>query len=263
MQNERFESWQGRIIWSADGVSWNYLYEMLKRPDFPRDEVAVKLDRLFLTKYGLDKIDEVQDLGIPVFADAKIVEIPIKTMELVKLHLEHRPWMLNVMAQITNTGVSPGVQGAGYADKIPLDVLNDFAIACREVGTKPCAVTVLTSKIPTLVEYEYDGMNVNSVVLGYVSLAVNCGVTDIVCSPREAEFLRGLAGDWADSVRFNTPGVRLADSSKDDQQRVMTPGEALVKGANRLVIGRDLGRNGDFVGNLEKIMADIREWEMK
>jgi len=262
MQNQ-FADWNGRIIWSADNISWNYLYEILSRPDFPRDEVAVKLDRLFLTECGLDKIDEVQGLGIPVFADAKIVEIPSKTMEIVKLHLKHHPWMLNVMAQIANTGVSPGLREAEIAEDEPLDVLNDFAIACKEAGTKPCAVTVLTSKTPDLVGYEYGGLDVDAVVLGYVSLAVNCGVTDIVCSPKEADFLRGVTGDWAADLRLNTPGVRLASSSKDDQKRVMTPGEALAKGADRLVIGRDLSRNGDFVGNLQKIMTDIHEWETK
>lgn len=262
MQN-RFDDWQGRIIWSADGLSWPELREILRRDDFPRNEVAVKLDRLFLTKYGLNKIAAVQELGIPVFADAKIVEIPSKSMELVEEHLKHHPWMLNVMAQIANTGISPSVDATGLVDDTEIDVLNRFAIACKDAGTKSCVVTVLTSKTPTLVQYEYNGLDVNAAVLGYVSLAVSCGVTDIVCSPKEAEFMRGRTGAWTDRVKFNTPGVRLADSSKDDQKRVMTPGEALAKGANRLVIGRDLSRGGDFVGNLRKIMMDIHKWEVE
>lgn len=260
MHDERFKDWQGRIIWSADGISWPELREILQKDNFPRDEVAVKLDRLFLTKYGLDKISKVQEMGVPVFADAKIVEIPSKTMELVKLHLEQRPWMLNVMAQIANTGVNPSMRGAEITDD-ELDVLNEFATECKEAGTKSCVVTVLTSKSDNLVEYEYN-VSTNEAVFSYVSLASSCGVTDIVCSPKEAEFLRQASG-WPEYMQLNTPGVRLASSSKDDQKRVMTPGEALSKGADRLVIGRDLSRNGEFQKNLGDILEDIHAREQK
>lgn len=255
-----FSNWQGRIIWSADNLDWPQLREILADDDFPRDQVAVKLDRLFLTKYGLDKISKVQKMGVPVFADAKIVEIPSKTMELVKLHLEQRPWMLNVMAQITNTGVNPSMREAEITVD-ELDVLNEFATECKEAGTKSCVVTVLTSKSDNLVEYEYN-VSTNEAVFSYVSLASSCGVTDIVCSPKEAEFLRQASG-WPEYMQLNTPGVRLASSSKDDQKRVMTPGEALSKGADRLVIGRDLSRNGEFQKNLGNILEDIHVWEQK
>lgn len=258
--NTNFSDWNGKIIWSADGLSWSELREILSRDSFPREEVAVKLDRLFLTKYGLDKIAAVQEMGIPVFADAKIVEIPSKTMEIVRLHLEYRPWMLNVMAQVMNTGVNQGMRDEGTTDE-PLDVLCDFASACADVGTRSCVVTVLTSKTENLVEYEYN-TDPKSAVYDYVSVASSCGVTDIVCSPKEADFLRNeVQGQWTGNLKFNTPGVRLPDSSKDDQARVMSPGEALAKGVDRLVIGRDLSRNGDFAGNLAKILANIREWE--
>lgn len=261
MSTKQFSDWTGRIIWSADGLDWPSLEAILRREDFPRDQVAVKLDRLFLTRYGLNTIGWVQEkIGVPVFADAKIVEIPSKTMELVKLHLEQQPWMLNVMAQIANTGVNPSMREKRITDD-ELDVLNQFATECKQAGTKPCVVTVLTSKTDSLAEYEYN-VTTNEAVFSYVSLAIGCGVTDIVCSPKEAEFLRQATG-WPEYMRLNTPGVRLASSSKDDQERVMTPGEALFKGADRLVIGRDLSRNREFKENLENILADIQAWEQK
>lgn len=95
----------GKIIWSADNLTDKELLEIVTGADFPREKVAVKLDRLFLTKYGLAMIRRVQEeAGVAVFADAKIVEIPSKTLEIVKVHLEYQPWMLNVMAGICNTG---------------------------------------------------------------------------------------------------------------------------------------------------------------
>lgn len=240
-----FEDFSGKIIWSADGISLNQLLEIIEG-DFPRESVAIKLDRLFLTKYGLGVITEVQKRGVPVFADAKIIEIPTKTQEIAKLHLEHSPWMLNVMAGICNTGILP--LGTTSPD---VDELYHFANLCAEVGTKSCVVTVLTSKTYTLALDEFSRPAIAQVEY-YTKLATSCGITDLVCSPIEARHARALS-----SIDINTPGIRLSDSSKDDQARVNTPAQALANGANRLVIGRDLSRDGKFAENLAKIMANI------
>ncbi len=37
-----------------------------------------------------------------------------------------------------------------------------------------------------------------------------------------------------------TPGIRPADTSQDDQSRIVTPKEALKAGSNYLVIGRPI-----------------------
>lgn len=253
-----FEDFTGKIIWSADDLTDKELMEVVTRADFPREKVAVKLDRLFLMKYGLGMIRRVQEEAkVPVFADAKIVEIPSKTLEIVKLHLEYQPWMLDSMAGICNTGVVKTVMLLDD-ETSPLDVLCDFAELCKAAGTKSCVVTVLTSKTSKLVKWEFHHREANQQVRRYAELASYAGVTDLVCSPLEAEYLRSqsLAG-----LQLNTPGVRLATSSKDDQARVMTPGEALKAGADRLVIGRDLSRDGKFLENLAKIEEDC--WQIK
>lgn len=242
-----FENFKGNIIWSADGISLPELLNTLRREDFPREHVAVKLDRLFLTTYGLNAISAVQQLGIPVFADAKIIEIPSKVQEIAKLHLEHRPWMLNAMAGICNNGVAPTRPGDSEADEI-----YQFANLCRDAGTKSCVVTVLTSKKPNFASHEFNS-TVREAVEFYTELSINCGITDIVCSPLEASYVRALDP----SIDINTPSVRLPDSSKDDQGRVATPAEALAYGATRLVIGRDLSRGGKFKENYAAIMANI------
>jgi orotidine-5'-phosphate decarboxylase len=59
----------------------------------------------------------------------------------------------------------------------------------------------------------------------------------VVCSPREITLLRSRFGD---SLTIVTPGVRPAGSASDDQQRVMTPADAIRAGADRLVIGRPI-----------------------
>ncbi len=264
-------NFSGKIFWSADDISLKSLLEIVKRPDFPR-EVGVKLDRVFLSEYGYGAIDAVQNEGVPVFADVKLIEIPSKILALTKQVLEHKPFMVNVMAGSCSTGVTPGDFDEGRTP--PRDVLCDFAELCRDAGTRSCAVTVLTSKTQPTVAAEFgvgtrdavdwSGLNPakgnasNVAVTWYAMLAEECGLTDLVCSPHEAKYLRERA--LVGKLTLNTPGVRLPESSRDDQNRVMSPGEALKYGADRLVIGRDLSRNGEFQENYEKIKADIAKW---
>lgn len=242
------------LFWSADGIPKDTLYSILGQDDFPRDRVGVKLDRLFLTKHGLGCIREVQEnYQIPVFADAKIIEVPSKVLELTKEHLEYQPYMLNVMAGACSTWLGPK-ELVKEQDKP--DLLYDFATLCREAGTLSCAVTVLTSKTPHAISNEYNS-TAESAVLDYAELMQKCGLTDIVCSPQEA----GYIIENQISLDINTPGVRLPGSNKDDQSRVTTPYDAIAYGVKRIVVGRDIYRKGEdystVITNIEKIFANI------
>lgn len=243
------------LIWSADGIPQDTLYQILGRDDFPRDRVGIKLDRLFLTIYGLKCISEIQEqFQIPVFADAKIIEVPSKVLEITKLHLEHRPWMLNVMAGACDKWQTRSDKGV--ESEKDYDLLYHFAKLCEEVGTKSCAVTVLTSKTPHAISCEFNTTPENAVI-DYARLMENCGLTDIVCSPQEATALR----EDECYMDINTPGVRLPGSSVDDQSRIDTPHGAISSGAKRVIMGRDIYRTGEsydvIAPHIEKILANI------
>jgi orotidine-5'-phosphate decarboxylase len=74
-------------------------------------------------------------------------------------------------------------------------------------------------------------------VVSLVTLGHQFGLRGVVCSPREIMPLRSKFGD---SLTIVTPGVRPAGSAFDDQERVLTPAEAIQAGANHLVIGRPI-----------------------
>ncbi|NBU69560.1 MAG: hypothetical protein EBS49_08140 [Verrucomicrobia bacterium] len=57
----------------------------------------------------------------------------------------------------------------------------------------------------------------------------------MVCSPHEAKTERVR---WGSQGEIVTPGVRPPGSDKGDQSRVMTPEEAILAGASRIVLGR-------------------------
>lgn len=246
---------QIKVIWSADNIPEQAIYKVIARDDFPRDRVAIKLDRLFFMQHGLNVISEVQTkYRVPVFVDAKIIEVPSKVLGITEQYLKYEPWMLNVMAGACSTWKSP--DSLGVKDEKDYDLLYNFAKLCSAAGTLSCAVTVLTSKTQYAVLNEYN-CTAESSVIHYSHLMEECGLTDIVCSPQEAA---ALIRDGC-RLDINTPGVRLPGSSKDDQSRINTPHDAITFGAKRIVVGRDIYRKGEpydnIVPNIERIFADI------
>ena len=69
-----------------------------------------------------------------------------------------------------------------------------------------------------------------------------CGLDGVVCSAAEAPALRRSLGR---DFLLVTPGIRLADSERDDQVRIVTPQAAIANGADYLVIGRPITRAAD------------------
>jgi orotidine-5'-phosphate decarboxylase len=233
------------VIWSADLENKTELRIALSMEN-PLQ--LVKLDRYALTLMGLDTIGIIQDMGYKVFADAKIGEIPDKSLKIARLHLEQGPWMLNVFADIWSTGHMT------HPDPHQVDALKRFADLCHDAGTLPCGVTVLTSKTSEVVFRQFNGRSSIDQVLVFAGILAEAGFTDVVCSPLEAAAIKAEA--TLRHLSLNTPGVRLGSSSSHDQARIDTPAGALASGADRLVIGRDL-TNGDLAENFARIAADI------
>jgi orotidine-5'-phosphate decarboxylase len=127
-----------------------------------------------------------------------------------------------------------------------------FSELCKDAGTKPCAVTVLTPKRQRAVQAEY-GKSRMEVVMDYAKLSFDCGCMDVVCSSEESLSVHEIN----EALGINTPAIRLPKSSHDDQSNVNTPYAAFKNCATRLVIGRDISRGNDFYGNLAQIWANI------
>jgi orotidine-5'-phosphate decarboxylase len=232
-----------RIIWSADVPDEETLMGQLDRMPELR---VVKIDRLFVTDIGLGVIDRLRERGLMIFDDAKIVEIPTKLEAIAEKHCKHQPWMLNCMAG--------GISSLSVVHEEQVDGLKRFADVCHHYDVRPCGVTVLTSKTPTVVLEEFNGRDSMEQVLYYVDALLKCGFTDIVCSPKELSAIRSESA--FDVLNLNTPGIRPAGSEQGDQARSDTPSAALAAGATRLVIGRPI-TNGDPAENLKNIVASI------
>lgn len=232
-----------RVIWSADVPTMKALGRGLR--DLSELEI-VKIDRAFMENRNPSIVARIQDdYGVHVFDDAKIIEIPTKMEQIALKHLKYRPWMMNCMAG--------GVSSRELDDPKTLDGLKRFADACHLYGTKPCGVTVLTSKTEEVVMQEFDCTAIEQ-VLYYVGVLLECGFTDIVCSPLEVPAIKAEPA-FAD-LELNTPGIVMPGGDTRDQARTDTPGAALKFGSTRLVIGGALTL-GDRVENFKAIVRDI------
>ena len=109
---------------------------------------------------------------------------------------------------------------------------------------KILGVTILTSlNNKSLKEIGYTD-NVDKIVLKQTNLIVKSGCDGVVCSAKEAKLLRKKYKN----LFIITPGIRLPGDSKNDQSRVVTPHDALVKNkVSGIVIGRSL-----ILGNIKK-----------
>ena len=118
-------------------------------------------------------------------------------------------------------------------------------------------VTVLTS----LSENDVKNMFTSNIALkdlavNWAKLGKEAGLDGVVCSPREAAIIKKECGE-----RFRTvcPGVRPKWASVDDQERIMTPKEAIENGCDYLVVGRPITRSEDRVKACRMVVEEIAE----
>ena len=118
-------------------------------------------------------------------------------------------------------------------------------------STKIIGVTILTSLTnKSLKEIGFD-KNVKKIVLNQARLAAKANLDALVCSPLEIKIVKKVF-----KKEIITPGIRFSREKKDDQQRVMSPKEALKNGATSLVIGRSLTR-GNIKKNIQKLFQEL------
>ena len=178
-----------------------------------------KLGLEFFLAHGKDGVREIQKAFpvIDIFLDLKFHDIPNTVAGASASVSDLSPRFLTVHA-------------AGGADMVK-------AAVEKLPQTSITAVTVLTSLSPEELEKLSFPTDTENLAVALARRAISAGATSIVCSPHEAALMRTTFGA---SVNIITPGVRLEESQKDDQQRVMTPRAAIAQGANYVVVGRPI-----------------------
>lgn len=219
--------------------------------DFPDVNQAVDLarsvaDHVSGFKVGLellmspspDVVERVAEIGKPVFADAKLHDIPA-TVERAARQLGKRG------ARWVTAHVPGGVE-----------MLRAAASGLAEGSDGRAGilgVTVLTSVDASILRETGLPVGVSEQVRRLVGLASDGGAEGVICSLSEV----GIAKNAADLIVV-TPGVRLDGDATDDQRRVSTVGQAKDSEADYLVIGRSITRAPDPLAVVERIEAILR-----
>jgi len=186
-----------------------------------------KIGSQLFTAAGPDIVRKMVDRGDSVFLDLKFHDIPNTVAGAIQSSADLGVWMVNVHA----SGGRPMMQAARKA-----------ADERRPPGRhKPIviAVTVLTSlDAQTLASVGVSASPLEHVVR-LAELAQASGLDGVVASPQETAAIRKACGP---SFVIVTPGIRggSAAAAKDDQQRTMSPSEAVAAGSSYLVVGRPI-----------------------
>ncbi len=208
-----------------------------------RDAGMLKVGLELFVAHGRAAVEAVLPLGLPVFLDLKLHDIP-QTVESAARGIGR------LGASLTTVHASGGaamIQGAKRG----------LAAGAAQAGLSPprlLAVTILTS----MSEADLDSVGLRGpardAVLRLAALAVKAGADGLVCSPAEVALLRAELGPEPLLV---VPGVRPAGADKGDQQRTGTPAQTVKDGADWLVIGRPLRDAADPAAAARAIAAEI------
>ncbi len=205
-----------------------------------------KVGHQLFTAYGPNIVRRIIAKGEKVFLDLKYHDIP------------------NTVAKASAEAVKLGVSIFNVHALGGLDMMQAAAESARDAADKAgrevpvvLAVTVLTSMDEKSLRRELKiTRSLQREVSHLARLAQRAGMHGVVASPQEIKMLRrSVRGPFL----ILTPGVRPAWAGKDDQKRIMTPGEAVAAGADYLVVGRPVLKAANRKAAVEMILEEIKD----
>ena len=179
------------------------------------DLCMIKIGSVSFNALGHQAISYASNKGFKIFLDLKLHDIPNTVKKSIK-GLVSLP--IDMMTIHTSGGLEMMKAAKNAVDGTDIKI---FGVT---------ALTSLSDEDTSLIFKRTAAEQVNTML----DLAEQAGIDGVVCSPHELSLVTKR-----ESLLSITPGIRLKDSN-DDQNRVMTPIDALKQGANFLVIGRPI-----------------------
>jgi orotidine-5'-phosphate decarboxylase len=203
-----------------------------------------KVGKRLFTSAGPDVVRKIIAMGERVFLDLKFHDIPTTVaqagLEAMRLGVS----IFNIHAL-----------GGSQMMRATVEAINEAAE--REKIERPLllGVTVLTSHTQGSLNEVGIECRLADEVVRLAQLCEASGIDGVVASPHEIVPIRNATKHPGFVIL--TPGVRPAGAALDDQIRVMTPAEAILAGADYLVVGRPITAAVDPVSAAQKILAEI------
>jgi len=192
----------------------------------------VKVGLELFTAGGPAAVEQVRARA-PVFLDLKLHDIPNTVERAARNVARLGAGLLTVHALGGMEMVSAAVRGA-------LD-------GSREAGVEPPAVIAVT----VLSSLAAEGL-ASSASLAFESMSA--GAAGAVVSGEDVETVRKALGPEALLV---VPGIRPGGQPANDHARVLTPGEALERGADYIVVGRPITGSPDPAAAARGVLREV------
>jgi orotidine-5'-phosphate decarboxylase len=211
---------------------------------FGNEKLYVKVGMELFYKEGPEVIDYLKNSGHQIFLDLKLHDIPNTVKKGMKSIASLGVDLVNVHAAGGKAMMEAALEGL------------QAGVVAGQNRPQLIAVTQLTSTTEAVLRNELlIQQSLIDTVQSYARLGNEAGLDGVVCSVLEVPVIREACGE---SFLTVTPGIRLAEDSKDDQARIATPQEARDAGATMIVVGRSIT---DATNPVEKYERLKLEWE--
>ena len=202
-----------------------------------------KIGSQLFTMYGPKCVEMVKKYGGEVFLDLKFHDIPNTVANASISAVRLGVFMFNMHA------IGGGVMLSTVMGKVKVE--------CEQSKVKQpiiLGVTVLTSMDRQQLNSVGVIRSVKNEVVHLAGICKKSGLDGVVCSGKEIKLLKRVMGD---DFTLVVPGIRPADSSTNDQKRIVSPTDAKKLGADYIVVGRPIVANKDPLKAAENILKEI------
>jgi orotidine-5'-phosphate decarboxylase len=205
-----------------------------------------KIGHQLFTAEGPEIVRIIAGMGEKIFLDLKYHDIPSVIAGAAVAALELGVSMLTLHAL-------GGAKMMSYTSK----AVRETAEALQVGKPLLIGVTILTSMDQESLKQCGIERDLPSMVYELACLATASGLDGIVASPKEVSWLRSRG---MNDLLMVTPGIRPEWAEAEDQQRIMTPYEALRQGADYLVVGRPITRAKDPTAAADKVLMEMESF---
>lgn len=209
---------------------------------FQTKKPFVKIGMELFYSEGPQIVREIKKRGHKIFLDLKLHDIPNTVKKSMRVLAGLGVDIVNLHATGTIEMMKAAKEGLEEGSQ----------------GTSPLliAVTQLTSTNEVSLKEELGIQeSMEDSVKHYAKNAKEAGLDGVVCSPLEVALIHEACGTNFLTV---TPGIRFADSQKDDQKRIATPSRAREIGSDFIVVGRPITQANNPVEAYERCLKEFK-----
>ncbi len=217
---------------------------LLLTEQLPEAEIF-KVGLKLFTARGPTLFAKLKDQNKKVFLDLKLHDIPNTVSGAVSVATRHGIHMMTLHASGGKEMMMRAVDAASE-EAARLGIERPILVG----------VTVLTSLKAEHLQTIGMAADTEAQVLKLAQLALEAGLDGVVCSPQEIELVKGECGR---KFLVVAPGIRPAWAAANDQKRILTPSQAIRKGADYIVIGRPIIKDPNPQNAFRKICEELSQ----